>query len=105
MIHGHLKVINRCFYSNSVQDIMKNLEVEGSPFALRALDMMNNNSKQAMQLALELMRRGTTQNLVNCLKREGNVALHRAEDADFHNGVERVMNGSTKPWEEWLTEE
>ena len=42
---GHDRMISWCFYPDSVQEIMGNLEEEGTPFALWALDMMKWNSK------------------------------------------------------------
>ena len=42
---NHQELIDRCFYSNSVEEIMENLRKENSPFALECLDAMKHNSK------------------------------------------------------------
>ncbi len=51
------QLIDRCFYSNSVEEIMENLKKETQPFALKMLNAMKRNSPQSMQLALQMVRK------------------------------------------------
>lgn len=52
----HSQMIGRCFYANSIEEIMENLRKEGSPFALECLAAMERNSKLSMRLALKMLR-------------------------------------------------
>ena len=51
----HKKLINRCFYSRSVQEIMENLRKEVHPFAHECLKAMERNSMASLQLTREMM--------------------------------------------------
>ena len=54
---NHQMLIDRCFRSNSVEEIMDNLRRESHPFAKECLEAMQRNSVQSMQLALKMVRK------------------------------------------------
>jgi len=56
---------------------MDNLRKENSPFAKECLDAMKHNSKQSMQLALQMMRKAQNLDYKGCLQMELNVAFNR----------------------------
>ena len=45
---SHSQLIDRCFYSNSVEEIMENLKKETDPFAAQCLAAMQRNSPTSM---------------------------------------------------------
>jgi hypothetical protein len=52
----NIQAINRCFYSNTVEEIIDNLKRENSPFAKKCLEQMERNSMLSMKLSLKMMR-------------------------------------------------
>jgi len=55
-VHKHIQEINRCFFSNSIEEIMDNLRRENTAFAQACLDQMTKNSMLSMKLALKMVR-------------------------------------------------
>jgi hypothetical protein len=51
------QLIDRCFFSNSIEEIRENLRKESHPFAKKCLDAMDKNSPLSMQLALKMVRK------------------------------------------------
>lgn len=37
-IHRHMKDINRCFYANTLEEIIENLKRENTPFSKKCLE-------------------------------------------------------------------
>lgn len=94
---NHLELIARCFYPNSVEEIMVNLEKEEHPFAKKCLEAMKNNSMLSMQLALKMLRRAINLDYTSCLQMEVNVATRKIQGKDFDFGVsERLMKPNPK---------
>lgn len=83
----HRQLIDRCFWSNSVEEIMDNLRREDHPIAKEMLSKMEKNSMLSMKLALKMLRMSKNQCFSKVLKTELNVALHKMEDDDFKLGV------------------
>jgi hypothetical protein len=65
--YHHRQLIDRCFYSNNVEEIMENLRKENHPFARECLDAMSRNSIQSMQLALAMLRKANNLDYKGCL--------------------------------------
>lgn len=53
----HKEMIDRCFWPNSVEEIMDNLRREAHPFAKEVLQKMESNSMLSMKLALKMLRK------------------------------------------------
>ena len=52
----HRQMIDRCFWPNTVEEIMENLKRESDPFAKVILERMQNNSMLSMKIALKMLR-------------------------------------------------
>jgi len=52
----HRKLIDRCFWPDSVEAIMDNLRRETEPIAKQILDKMESNSLLSMKIALKMLR-------------------------------------------------
>jgi len=87
----HQQLIDRCFWPDSVEEIMENLKREDHPFAQEILQRMQSNSMLSMKLALKMLRKAQNMAYGEILKMELNVALNKAGDADFEHGVKEVL--------------
>lgn len=83
----HLQAINRCFYSNSIEEIMENLKRENTPFSKLCLENMERNSMLSMKLALKMLRDAQNLDYRGCLLNEINVSLNKVQDGEFDLGV------------------
>lgn len=70
-------MIDRCFYSNSVEQIMENLRKESHPFANRCLKAMERNSMLSMKLALLMLRKATNMDYRKAMEMELHVAFNK----------------------------
>lgn len=84
-------MIDRCFFPNSVKEIMENLRLENHPFAKEVLQKMESNSMLSMELALKMQRKASNMGYGEILQMELNVALNKANDADFELGVKEIL--------------
>ena len=94
---NNMKEINRCFYSNSVEEIKENLRKEGSEWAMKTLRRMEKNSPTAMELSLRLVREAKLSSMGECMRREMVVARNRIQDDEFKHGIEQVLLHSGEP--------
>ena len=86
-ILNHREMIDRCFWPNSVEEIINNLNKETHPFAKEILQKMKGNSMLSMKLALQMIRNSENMAYGEILKMEMNVALNKIGDKDFDLGV------------------
>jgi len=87
----HRQLIDRCFYSNSLEEIMDNLRRESDPFAKKCLQAMEKNSYLSMKLALKMLRNAKNLCYRGCLRQELDVVINKIQDADFDVGVHNVL--------------
>ena len=83
-----MEMIGRCFYSNSIEEIMQNLREENHPFATKCLEAMKRNSDLSMRLALKMLRQAQNTDYASCLRMEVNVASKMIETKEFDIGVQ-----------------
>jgi hypothetical protein len=91
----HQKLIDRCFYPRSVEEIMDNLRREPHPFAKECLEHMERNSYVSLQLTREMMHRAQNLDYTGCMEMEVKVAVNRVSDPDLQIGVEKVLKTKT----------
>lgn len=87
----HRELIDRCFWPNSVEEIMDNLRRDTDPYAKVILERMQNNSMLSMKIALKMLRKAKNMAYGEVLKMELNVALNKVADSDFETGVREVL--------------
>jgi hypothetical protein len=63
----------RCFQYNSVIEIVRALQVDGSKFALRTLKQMSTASPTSLTLTIENIRTGAKLSFLDCLKMERHI--------------------------------
>lgn len=98
---NHQMMIDRCFRSKTVEEIMDNLRKEAHPFAKECLDAMQRNSMQSMQLALKMVRRAQNLDYRGCLEMELNVGFNRLNDPDFDLGCQSILFSSKPKGAKW----
>jgi enoyl-CoA hydratase len=89
-------MIDRCFWSNSVEEIIDALKRETHPFAKEILQKMECNSMLSMKLALKMLREAKNKSYGDILKMEMNVALNKVNDSDFELGVKEILMKPSK---------
>jgi enoyl-CoA hydratase len=82
-ISNHQQMIDRCFYPDTVEEIMENLRAEKSPYAKQIIERMEANSLLSMKIALKMLRRARSMPYAEVLQMELNVALNKVKDNDF----------------------
>lgn len=90
------EMIDRCFWSNSVEEIIEALKRENSPFAKEILQKMECNSMLSMKLALKMVRKAKNMAYGEILTMEMNVALNKVKDSDFELGVKEILMKPSK---------
>lgn len=73
----HIDTINRCFYFNTIEEIMDALKKEDTLFTKLCLDKMKQNSLLSMKIALKMMRDAKNKDYKSALETEFNVALNK----------------------------
>jgi enoyl-CoA hydratase/carnithine racemase len=89
---AHRDAIRRCFGADSVPGILRALEAEGTEWAAKQAATLRRMSPTGLAVSLELVRRGASASLDECLAME--LALTRAVVArhpDFREGVRALL--------------
>jgi len=89
-------MINRCFWPDSVEQIMDLLRKETHPFAKDILQRMESNSMLSMKLALKMIRKSKNLAYGEILDMEKNVAMNKLKDKDFELGVREILMKPSK---------
>ena len=91
--------INRCFCSNSMENIVAALEDSRDEGAAQALAEINRNSPTSLKVTLHALRRGRElRELGLCLQQEFSVGMHCLREGDFVEGVRAaVIDKDRKP--------
>ncbi|KAJ3342527.1 hypothetical protein HDU93_001913 [Gonapodya sp. JEL0774] len=90
------EVIDRCFGGKEdVEDILKALEKDESPFAKETLDYLTKMSPTAMKVSLTQIRKGKVMDIANVFKMEFRLCQEFVDfqnnSPDLHEGVSAVL--------------
>ncbi|XP_048664933.1 3-hydroxyisobutyryl-CoA hydrolase, mitochondrial [Marmota marmota marmota] len=91
ILEEHLDKINRCFSANTVEQIIENLQQDGSPFALEQLKVINQMSPTSLKITLRHLIKGSSQTLKDVLTEEYRMSQACMRGHDFHEGVRAVL--------------
>ncbi|MFD2365493.1 enoyl-CoA hydratase/isomerase family protein [Pseudoduganella sp. GCM10020061] len=83
--------IDRHFSLASVQAIMDSLEQDASPFAQKALGAMRQRSPLMMRVTFELLKRGASLDVADCLRMERNLVRRNFEHGEVLEGVRALV--------------
>ncbi|XP_048390263.1 3-hydroxyisobutyryl-CoA hydrolase, mitochondrial isoform X2 [Stegostoma tigrinum] len=87
----HMDKINRLFETNSVEEILENLQEDSSPFAVQSLKTLKKMSPTSMKITFQQLREGATKNLAEVLVMEYRLSQSCMRGHDFYEGVRAVL--------------
>ncbi|NWS89963.1 HIBCH protein, partial [Toxostoma redivivum] len=87
----HMEKINSIFSANSMEEIVKRLKQDGSPFAMKQLETLNKLSPTSLKLTLRQLREGASMSLQEVLRMEYRLSQACMKGHDFYEGVRAVL--------------
>ncbi|XP_027493016.1 3-hydroxyisobutyryl-CoA hydrolase, mitochondrial isoform X2 [Corapipo altera] len=91
VLDEHMEKINSLFSANSMEEIVKKLKQDGSPFAIKQLETINKMSPTSLKLTLRQLREGASMNLQEVLRMEYRLSQACMKGQDFYEGVRAVL--------------
>ncbi|NXC26080.1 HIBCH protein, partial [Campylorhamphus procurvoides] len=91
VLDEHIEKINSLFSANSMEEIVKKLKQDGSPFAIKQLETINKMSPTSLKLTLRQLREGASMSLQEVLKMEYRLSQACMKGHDFYEGVRAVL--------------
>lgn len=91
ILDDKLDDINRLFAGNTMEEIFKNLENEGTDWANQQLETLKKMSPTSMKITLQQLRKGAELDLPECLIMESRMARGCLRNPDFYEGVRAVL--------------
>ncbi|XP_065076165.1 3-hydroxyisobutyryl-CoA hydrolase, mitochondrial [Ochlerotatus camptorhynchus] len=87
----NIKQINECFSATTIEQIIANLEKDGSDWAHSTLNTLNKMSPTSMKITKKQLDLGLNCDLRSCLKMEFRMAVHSVIGSDFKEGVRAML--------------
>ncbi|XP_067405120.1 3-hydroxyisobutyryl-CoA hydrolase, mitochondrial [Emydura macquarii macquarii] len=91
VLEEHVDKINSLFSANSMEEIIQNLKLDGSPFAFKQLETINKMSPTSLKMTLRQLREGASMNLQDVLTMEYRLSQACMRGHDFYEGVRAVL--------------
>lgn len=83
--------INQCFSGATVEEIFRNLENDGSAWAVNTMATMTKMSPLSMKITHKQLELGKNMTLRECLQMEFRMAAHCTIKSDFKEGVRALL--------------
>lgn len=87
----HLQAINQIFGADTVENILNNLEKDGSEWSLSMLETLQKMSPTSLKVSLKAMKNGAAMSLKQCFQTEYRIAVRCCANDDFHEGVKAAL--------------
>ncbi|XP_049671013.1 3-hydroxyisobutyryl-CoA hydrolase, mitochondrial isoform X4 [Accipiter gentilis] len=91
VLDEHMEKINSLFSANSMEEIVKKLKQDGSPFAIKQLETINKMSPTSLKMTLRQLREGASMSLQDVLMMEYRLSQACMRGHDFYEGVRAVL--------------
>uniref|UniRef100_A0A2K6GLJ4 3-hydroxyisobutyryl-CoA hydrolase n=1 Tax=Propithecus coquereli TaxID=379532 RepID=A0A2K6GLJ4_PROCO len=91
ILEEHMDKINSCFSANTMEQIIENLQQDGSSFALEQLKVINKMSPTSLKITLRQLMEGSSKTLQEVLTMEYRLSQACMGDHDFHEGIRAVL--------------
>ncbi|EOB07273.1 3-hydroxyisobutyryl-CoA hydrolase, mitochondrial, partial [Anas platyrhynchos] len=91
VLDEHMEKINSLFSANSMEEIVKKLKEDGSPFAIKQLETINKMSPTSLKMTLRQLREGASMSLQDVLTMEYRLSQACMRGHDFYEGVRAVL--------------
>lgn len=89
------KTIADCFNKNSVEDILKALQQNGSAWALEQLAILLSRSPTSLKATMHMLELGAEMNLQECLAQELILTRNFMQGHDIYEGIRAVLIDKT----------
>ncbi len=83
--------IDRCFAHDHVEEIIRDLEKDGSPWAMETLSAMNGMSPSSLKVALKQIRMGAAMSFAEVMAMEYRISQALLTRPDFYEGVRAAL--------------
>ncbi|XP_063588518.1 3-hydroxyisobutyryl-CoA hydrolase, mitochondrial-like isoform X2 [Penaeus indicus] len=93
-----LPKIKACYSGGSVEEIISNLEKDGSEWAQKQLQILSKMSPTSLKVTFEQLERGAHLTLQECLTMELRMVWRFYHDHDFSEGVQAFFSDRTPKW-------
>ncbi|XP_037946555.1 3-hydroxyisobutyryl-CoA hydrolase, mitochondrial isoform X1 [Teleopsis dalmanni] len=101
LLKPHLEQINKCFTAECVEEIIENLQKDGSEWANKTLETLGKMSPLALKVTFHQLELGGKLSLMQCLKMEYRMVVRHLQKSDFKEGVRALLiDKDQKP--KWL---
>ncbi len=90
-LQQHQALIDRHFGQGSVADIAASLRADDGPFAHHALAALEQRSPLLLCVTFEMLRRGATLGIADCLRMERNLVRRTFEHGDVVEGIRALV--------------
>ncbi|XP_074766720.1 3-hydroxyisobutyryl-CoA hydrolase, mitochondrial isoform X3 [Athene noctua] len=87
VLDEHMEKINSLFSANSMEEIVKKLKQDGSPFAIKQLETINKMSPTSLKITLRQLKEGASMSLQEVLTMEYRLTQACMRGHDFYEGV------------------
>ncbi|NXE76571.1 HIBCH protein, partial [Cochlearius cochlearius] len=91
VLDEHMEKINSVFSANSMEEIVKKLKQDGSPFAIKQLETINKLSPTSLKMTLRQLREGASMSLQDVFTMEYRLSQACMRGHDFYEGVRAVL--------------
>lgn len=83
--------IDKCFDGDSVEEIIDNLHLDGSDWAMETVKVLNKYSPTSLKVCHRELKLGKKMTLHECLKTEYRMAIHHVAGSDIYEGVRALL--------------
>ena len=90
-LKANQEAIDRCFGQDSVEEVFRALEREGSDWAKETLETLHGRSPTSMKLGLAALRRGARMDFDSCMTMEYRLSQACMAGHDFYEGIRAVL--------------
>ncbi|NXP23157.1 HIBCH protein, partial [Scytalopus superciliaris] len=91
VLDEHMEKINSLFSADTMEEIVKKLKQDGSPFAIKQLEAINKMSPTSLKLTLRQLREGASMSLQEVFTMEYRLSQACMKGHDFYEGVRAVL--------------
>jgi enoyl-CoA hydratase/carnithine racemase len=91
VLESQRELIDRCFGAPTVEAIMEALALEEDEFAQKALEAMKKRSPLLLRVTFELLERGATMDLADCLRLERILVRRNFEHGEVLEGIRALV--------------
>ncbi len=90
-IAAHMAAIERCFAAESVEAIVRNLEVEGGDWAAGVRESLATKSPTSLKITFKQLTEYGALSFEDSMKLEYRIAMHRNFGQEFYEGIRAVI--------------